>query len=43
MSDDDDKSANTGVWTRVTNGVEMVVEGVQTVGFLLKAVVNVFE
>jgi len=43
MSSDDDESSNTGMWKRVTNGVGMVVEGVQTVGFLLKAIGNVFD
>jgi len=43
MSGDDDESSNTGMWSRVTNGVGMVVEGVQTVGFLIKSIVNVFD
>ena len=43
MSSDDDESANTSIWKRVINGVEMVVEGIRTVGFLLKAIVNVFD
>ena len=43
MSSDDDESANTGIWKRVINGVGMVVEGVQTVGSLLKAVLSVFD
>jgi len=43
MSSDDGESENTGIWKRIINGVEMVIEGVRTVGFLLKAVFNVFD
>ena len=43
MSGDDETSTNTSVWRRVIDGMEKVVEGVWTIGTLLKAMFNIFD
>ena len=43
MSDDDDTSRNTGWWLDIDGIIEILVEGISTIGSLIKAIINIFD